>query len=87
MRDLASALAMFRCPATGRPVELIEATTLERLNEAIAGGNLETVRDEIVDEPMEAALRPEEADFVYPVRDGVPDFSLDERIRLDPDLR
>ncbi|MFB6351064.1 MAG: hypothetical protein ABEN55_15680 [Bradymonadaceae bacterium] len=83
MRDLDAALSIFRCPATGRHVTRVDAATVERLNDAVEQGRLETLDGEPVERPLEAALQPEDTDFAYPVRGGIPDFRLDQRVPLE----
>ena len=80
MRDLEANLSLFRCPASGRSVERVGAETLRRLNAAIEDGGVETLGGEVVEQSIDDALRPDGEDFVYPVRDGIPDFSLDGRL-------
>jgi uncharacterized protein YbaR (Trm112 family) len=80
MRDLESILHLFRCPETGQPVELLDSERLDQLNAAIADGRLRTVDGEPVDRPLGAALHPETTGFVYPVRDGIPDFMQASRL-------
>lgn len=82
MRDLESMLHLFRCPETGQPVELLDSERLDQLNTAIADGELRTVGGEPVDRPLGAALHPYQTDFVYPVRDGIPDFMQTSRLPL-----
>lgn len=82
MRDLESSLHLFRCPDTGKPVELLDSERLDQLNTAIADGELRTVDGEPVDRPLGAALHPEQTGFVYPVRNGIPDFMQTSRLPL-----
>ncbi len=82
MLDLEASISMFRCPETGCPVDLVDPARLRRLNDAIREGTARTLGDQRVERPLEAALRPDGADFVYPVRDGIPDFTPESRIAL-----
>ena len=80
MRNLEANLSLYRCPASGRPVERVDEETLRRLNAAIEDGEIQTFGGEVVERSIEGALRPDGEDFIYPVRDGIPDFSLDGRL-------
>lgn len=85
MLDLEQSLSLFRCPVTGAPLEPASADSIDELNQKIARGDLRDVSGTPVDDPLEGALRPEGADFVYPVRDGIPNFLIDERLPLADD--
>lgn len=74
-----------RCPATGQPLELLGGEELADLNRRIAAGELRSAVGDVLQEPMEAALRPIGEGFVYPVVDGIPLLLADEVVRL-PDL-
>lgn len=82
MIDLDESLSMLRCPETGAALERIDETSLARLNEQIGAGRLCDLSGAPVERRLEDALRPEQRDFVYPVRGGIPNFVLDDRIPL-----
>lgn len=71
-----------RCPETGRPLELLGADDLADLNRRIASGQLRNAAGEALETPLEAALRPVDQTFVYPVVDGIPLLLADEVVRL-----
>ena len=83
MRDLEAFLDIFRCPDSGRPVDLADESLVEQLNAAISAGRLRDYSGTPVDEPIEEALRPAGADYVFPVRGGIPSFILDTRLPLE----
>ncbi|MDA0374537.1 MAG: hypothetical protein O2865_12180 [Planctomycetota bacterium] len=71
-----------RCPETGRPLELLGAEDLADLNRRIGSGRLQNAAGEALETPLEAALRPLDQAFVYPVVDGIPLLLADEVVRL-----
>jgi len=60
------------CPITRRPLQRLDAATLERVNAAIAGGAVRNHGGIEIHEALEEALVTTEGDLVYPVRSGVP---------------
>lgn len=87
MLDLETSLAELRCPETGAALERVDGETLEALNDAVAEDGLRDISGAPVEQVLDDALRPEDADFVYPVRAGIPNFLLEDRIPLPEPLR
>lgn len=73
---------LFRCPETGARLEVVDDDMLDDLNDAVRAGELSDAAGTPVEVPLDAALRPVDADFVYPVRDEMPNFVVENRIPL-----
>lgn len=82
MMDLDESLSMLQCPETGAPLARLDEELLDELNSEIGDGTLRDVSGAPVERTLDAALRPEDADFVYPVRGDIPNFLLEDRIPL-----
>jgi uncharacterized protein YbaR (Trm112 family) len=87
MLDLETSLTQLRCPETGATLERIDGESLEALNAEVTDEGLQDISGAPVEEKLDGALRPEGADVVYPVRGGVPNFLLEDRIPLPESLR
>ncbi len=74
---------LLRCPETHQALSPLDASELEELNEAIRNGELTNEAGESVEETLDEGLVREDGTIVYPVRDGVPNLLLNDRIRLD----
>lgn len=59
-------------PVTKTPVTLLPAKKLDRLNAAIAGGDVLYVNGEPVDRKLQAALITEDGKVIYRVDDDIP---------------
>jgi len=75
-------LSKLRCPRTHRPLRPITAAERSALNDAIAGGRVQTVGGRVVDRPLEDGLVPDGEAFAYPVDGGIPILLVDEAIPL-----
>lgn len=71
-------LEILCCPVSKTPLTRLSANRLKVLNKAIAGGNVQTVRGETVDQPLREALITEDSRVIYPVIDDIP-ILLEER--------
>lgn len=60
------------CPITRRELKRLDPDSLERLNMAIAAGDVRNHGGATLSETLDQALVTTEGDLVYPVRDGVP---------------
>ena len=54
------------------PLRLMPPAMLERLNAAIAAGNVRQQDEQPVGEPLEQALMTEDERLAYPIRDDIP---------------
>jgi uncharacterized protein YbaR (Trm112 family) len=71
-----------RCLHTGTGLQLAEPRLLQRLNRAIAAGQLKSVLGQSVTPALDAALINETGDLAYPVRREVPVLLRDEAIDI-----
>jgi uncharacterized protein YbaR (Trm112 family) len=77
-------LKILVCPETKQTLKLADASTLERVNLAVAGGYLRNRGGERVKDRIEEGLIREDGRVLYPVREDIPVMLLDEAIPLDP---
>jgi len=65
-------LEILCCPVSKTPLIRLSAKRLKLLNKAIAGGEVETVRGDKIDQPLREALVTEDSRVIYPVIDDIP---------------
>jgi uncharacterized protein len=70
------------CPVTQLPLELLDASRLERLNAAIAAGGVHNRGEQPVAAALDEALVSRDGRLAYPVREGIPVLLEDEAIDL-----
>jgi uncharacterized protein YbaR (Trm112 family) len=75
-------LEILACPETKEPVEIATDELLERLNQAIAAGKVETRGGTKLSDPVEAGLVRRDGEILYPVRDGIPIMLVQDSIAL-----
>jgi len=68
------------CPVSKTPVRPLERGELERLNQAIARGEIETVEGARVGKPLAAALVTTDKRVIYPIQDDIPVMLAEEGI-------
>jgi uncharacterized protein YbaR (Trm112 family) len=73
---------IYRCPETHQPLEELDETRLSEINEAIRAGELLDHAGATVQQILDAGLMRDDGTCVYPVRDGVPNLLVDDRIAL-----
>jgi uncharacterized protein YbaR (Trm112 family) len=76
-------LAILVCPDNHRPLRLLEAEGLRRVNERIAARSLRNRKGEVLERALAEALVREGDDLVYPVEDGIPVLLVEAGVPLD----
>ena len=76
-------LEILVCPETMQTLQLADAETLGRVNQAVRNGVLENQGGDRVKEQIEEGLVREDGKVLYPVKEDIPVMLLDEAIRLD----
>jgi len=74
-KDLLEILA---CPETHQSLAEASKDLLKQVNDWIATGDAKNKGGKKVEEPLEAGLVREDAQVVYPIRDGIPVLLIDE---------
>ena len=65
-------LAILCCPVTKRPVEMLAADSLKKLNTKIASGQIKDVDGNVVKEEIAEALITSDNRTIYRIDDGIP---------------
>ncbi len=73
---------MLRCPETLQPLSLLETAALGTLQDAIIDGRAHTTSGAPVLEAIEAAMVREDQGVAYPIRAGILNMLLSDRIDL-----
>lgn len=68
------------CPVSHQALRPLDSKHLQRINQAIADGQLQTIDHETVSTPIDEALVTQDGKLVYPVRDGIPHLLREEAI-------
>jgi len=79
-------LASLKCPDTGQPLEILDAASIDRLNEEVAAGRLKNLGGSVIGQPLDGGLLARAAGKMFPVFDGIPVLILDEAIHLGEDI-
>ena len=76
-------LAILRCPVTHKGLSLLKKDKLEKLNQAIATGEVVTLEGVALDVPLTEALVTDDGKRLYPVNDGIPVLLESESIHVE----
>ncbi len=71
------------CPENKTPVHEAEAELVEKINTAIAEGELKNQAGETIQDPIEGGLVREDGKVLYVIRDDIPVMLTDEAIPLE----
>jgi uncharacterized protein YbaR (Trm112 family) len=71
-----------RCPETRQPLRPIDADKLDEFNASIRAGELQNEAGDTIEETLDGALIREDEEIAYPIRDGVPNLLIGDRISL-----
>lgn len=83
MSDELELRELLRCPSTHGRLLPVTSKWIARLNVRIAAGELRTQAGELVTEPLDDGLLTQDDQFLYPVRDGLANMFLADRIVLE----
>jgi uncharacterized protein YbaR (Trm112 family) len=78
----AELLNLLCCPETRQALTLAAPSVLEKLNQAIAAGTLQSRNGKPVREKIEGGLIRTDGKFLYPIRYNIPIMLVDESIPL-----
>ncbi|MBS3897052.1 Trm112 family protein [Silanimonas sp.] len=73
-------LDLLVCPATHQPLHRLDAAQRERINAAIAQGELRRGDGAIENRPLDDALARRDGKAVYRIEDGIPVLLVDEAL-------
>jgi uncharacterized protein YbaR (Trm112 family) len=65
-------LEILCCPVSKTPLVRLPPDKLKKLNAAIAAGEVQYVRGEVVSKPLRDGLMTEDGRVIYPVEDDIP---------------
>ena len=65
-------LEILCCPVSKTPLRHLETSRLDKLNSAIASGEVQAVNGSTLDSPLAEALITEDSKVIYPVIDNIP---------------
>lgn len=75
-------LEILRCPFTRQSLTRMDDVQVDMLNAQIAQGLLSDGQGHLVDAPVDGGLLTEDAQIVYPLRDGVYNFYRTDSIAM-----
>lgn len=78
-----SLLTILRCPVTHKGLSVLKKDKLEKINTAIAAGEVSTHEGVRLTEPLAEALVTDDGKRVYPVDDGIPVLLEGESIHME----
>jgi uncharacterized protein YbaR (Trm112 family) len=76
-------LAILCCPETKQSVTVAESALVDKLNAAVARGELKNKGKKPVSEQMDGGLIRADEKILYPIREGIPVMLIEEGIPLD----
>ena len=76
-------LEILCCPETRQSMTLLDAASLEILNQKIANGELQNKGGNPVKEPLDGGLIRNDRKITYPIREMIPIMLIEEGIPLD----
>lgn len=77
-------LAILRCPVTHKGLSVLQKDKLEKVNAAIASGDVSTLDGIKVEQPLVSALITDDGKRLYPINDGIPVLLESESIHVEP---
>lgn len=77
-------LAILRCPVTHKGLSILKKDKLDKVNAAIASGEVTTLDGNKVEDALAAALITDDGKRLYPITDGIPVLLESESIHVEP---
>ncbi len=77
-------LAILRCPVTHKGLSILKKDKLDKVNAAIASGEVTTLDGHKVEDALAAALITDDGKRLYPITDGIPVLLESESIHVEP---
>ena len=76
-------LRLLCCPETHQDLREATPAVIARLNEQVAGGNLQNRSGQAVTEHLDGGLIRSDGRFLYPIRQDIPVMLVEEAIPLE----
>ncbi len=76
-------LTILRCPVTHKGLSLLKKDKLDKVNKAIAAGEVATHEGVRLETPLAEALVTDDGKRLYPVNDGIPVLLESESIYME----
>ncbi|WHZ27397.1 MAG: hypothetical protein OJF51_002194 [Nitrospira sp.] len=76
-------LAILCCPDTKQPVSLAEESLIQKLNAAVARGEVKNLGKRPVSVELDAGLIRADRKILYPIRENIPVMLIEEGISLE----
>ena len=76
-------LSILRCPVTHKGLSILKKDKLEKVNAAIAAGEVSTLDGVQLEDPLDEALITDDGKRLYPVDDGIPVLLEGEAIQAE----
>lgn len=76
-------VAIYRCPETLQTVSIADSSLIQRLNDAVIRGSLQTKGNKPVSAQLEGGLIREDQQILYAIRKDIPDMLIENGIPLD----
>lgn len=77
-------LTILRCPVTHKGLSVLKKDKLDKLNAAIAAGEVTNLDGGRIELPLAEALVTDDGKRLYPVNDGIPVLLEGESIHAEP---
>ncbi len=76
-------LSILVCPENKTPVTVVEQEVVDRINAAIASGELKNRGGEVVESAIDSGLLREDGAYLYIIREDIPVMLIDEAIPME----
>ena len=76
-------LSILRCPTTQSQLQIADQTVIDRINDAIAAGKMQSRVMETLTRPLDSGLVNADGSLLMPVYENIPDMNPDDVIALE----